>query len=127
MGITAEQAAAIESKYRGYKIAYCSDLPLDTSPPVPVLTADQIARIESRIILLRQVAQAYNTKGGGGDGSIISHLIGELIGRLKLNKRMLEMKSPEEWERLNNLSDAQKSLERWTTEHPEMRVGYSPR
>src|SRR5262245_17523857 len=103
MGIPAEQAAAIESKYRGYRVAYCSDLPLDISPPAP-LTADQVSRIESRITLLRQVAQAYSAKGDQTDSSIITHLIGELRSRLLLNKRMLELKSPQEWERWNNLS-----------------------
>jgi hypothetical protein len=126
MKLTTEQMAGIESKYRGYKVAYCSDLPLDTSPPVRVLTADEVARIESRIGLLKQVAQGYYARRQEADGSIVNHLIGELIGRLNLNKRMLEVKSAEELKRWNSLSDAAKSYENMVNNHPEWRVQSNP-
>jgi hypothetical protein len=122
MGVTVEQAAEIESKYRGYKLAYCSGVPLDLSGPVHILTAGEMVLIDSRILLLKQVAQAYYARGQKTDGSIITHLIGELRSRMRFNKRMLELKSAEEWDRWNNLSEGDKNYERMTTEHPEWRV-----
>src|SRR6266568_4713918 len=101
---TPEKMAEIQAKYRAFKLTWCRDLPLDTSHPERVLTAAEVARIEDRVRLLSQLVSAYFANGNEADGSIVSHLIGELKSRVLLNRRMLEMKSPEEWERWNHLS-----------------------
>jgi hypothetical protein len=120
--LTEEQAAAIESKYRGFKIAYCSDLPLDVGGEVRILTAGEMVLIDSRILLLRQVVQGLYARGQNTDASIVTHLIGELKGRLLFNKRMLELKPAAEWDRWSNLSESEKSLERMQNEHSDWQV-----
>jgi putative RNase toxin 5 of polymorphic toxin system len=118
--MTPEKMAEIEAKYKAFKWSWCVDLPLDTRR---VLTAEEVARIEGRVRVLNQVVKVYFANGNETDGSIISHLIGELKSRVLLNRRMLEMKSAEEWERWNHLSEAERSLEQTLHDHPDWRVG----
>jgi len=49
---TPEKMAEIDAKYKAFKWSWCVDLPLDTRPPVRVLTAEEVARIEGRVRVL---------------------------------------------------------------------------
>jgi hypothetical protein len=117
--LTEQQMAEIENKYATFKTIYTSDLTLTTDR---ALTDDEVAEIESRVKQLLIIQKAYFDKGQETDGSILGHLIGDLKGRLLMNKRLREMDNANELERWNNLSDSEKSLESWTKNHPEMRV-----
>jgi hypothetical protein len=110
MGLTPQQLAETQVKYKAYKALYCSDLPIgdDTS----VLTDEECDRVEGRIRLLRHAVKTFNDSGMAVDAAVVTHLIGDLQSRLLLNKRL-------QWAKL---SQAEKNYQNMIRNHPEWRV-----
>ena len=123
MGLTPQQMTEIENKYRAFKMLYCSDLTLTTGQ---VLTDGEVAQIESRINLLKQIIKSFYSGGRDTDASIITHLIGDLRSRVLMNKRMREMDGAGELERWKNFSECERNYESMIKNHPEWRVRSNP-
>ncbi len=110
MGLTAEQMNEVEAKYRMYKATYCFGLNVWDS--TSILSDDEVAELDRRIDILRQVIKVRSGQNQSVDAGVIAHLIGDLQMRLKMNDQL-------KW---NALPQAEKDRLNMVVNHPEWRV-----
>jgi len=125
-----EDIAKTEARYNALRYVYLMGLPQNSNPDF-LLTQQQIGAINDRIALLRQVSSNLNQAGERSDVPLISHMIGDLLFRVKVAER--QASNPYWRRRLDNpdwvadwqegrLSEANQSYWSAKLDHPDWQV-----